>query len=523
MADIEAPSFSLCESVADFEAPSFSLGIELDAGDLPSSARRDPEATPQTLIASSLTYEAKEFEPELIISSPDSPKQFRSNEAEVFYPKRPNSSLDLVKELQSSEPEPAVHVLNRLRRGPSQSASKVKCKLSRDNEDDIEDISSEEDYPNADDYPSTQNHFACSSSRLSLHGRGVLTSQLTNDRRSEKPSVASDASLLSSFDGNSNKKAFPRITISPIRKFQLLDSDSDDPSSSKDVPTSVKKVASAQVKVSHSVLEIHEQKGGKNLKIPQSQSLWKDFSAKESVKLKTPALDEFCKEYFSTVNARNPVQCQREDSNSSTSKLFVSDSCLIDGFDHIQENAAHKIVHRHDNVGDPLPPAYGYFYHDDQRIRDLVRRRLPYFCPLGAANFGGNCRSDEVLIDYMSQFGQRGGQNQPRSTLNEGNEGSSKKKRKTQSKGKAKRAPQTSDGWVNPKSEVNPPKDAGKRRVSADGVSSGHWYTGEDGRKVYVTKNGQELTGQTAYRHYRKESGMGYKRKKKPVAKKKMR
>ncbi|GLT59384.1 hypothetical protein SLA2020_322050 [Shorea laevis] len=65
----------------------------------------------------------------------------------------------------------------------------------------------------------------------------------------------------------------------------------------------------------------------------------------------------------------------------------------------------------------------------------------------------------------------------------------------------------SSEGWVDPKSSAAVPKNAGKRRVHANGQSAGHWYTSPEGRKVYVTKTGQELTGQIAYRHYRKESG----------------
>ncbi|MCI15437.1 hypothetical protein A2U01_0036575 [Trifolium medium] len=38
---------------------------------------------------------------------------------------------------------------------------------------------------------------------------------------------------------------------------------------------------------------------------------------------------------------------------------------------------------------------------------------------------------------------------------------------------------------------------------------------------VYVSKNGQELTGRNAYRHYRKESGSGFKKSKKKTSAKK--
>lgn len=42
------------------------------------------------------------------------------------------------------------------------------------------------------------------------------------------------------------------------------------------------------------------------------------------------------------------------------------------------------------------------------------------------------------------------------------------------------------DRWVTPNSRTSVPTDFGKRRVHAGGSQSGsgHWFTGEDGRKV---------------------------------------
>ncbi|KAI8006678.1 hypothetical protein LOK49_LG07G03368 [Camellia lanceoleosa] len=57
---------------------------------------------------------------------------------------------------------------------------------------------------------------------------------------------------------------------------------------------------------------------------------------------------------------------------------------------------------------------------------------------------------------------------------------------------------------------VGVPKDAGKGQVHTTGRSSGHWCMGPDGKRVYVSENGQELMGKIAYRHYRKESGAGF-------------
>lgn len=41
-----------------------------------------------------------------------------------------------------------------------------------------------------------------------------------------------------------------------------------------------------------------------------------------------------------------------------------------------------------------------------------------------------------------------------------------------------------SENWVNPKSCAGVQKNAGGRKVQAVSGPSGHWYTGQDGRRV---------------------------------------
>lgn len=73
---------------------------------------------------------------------------------------------------------------------------------------------------------------------------------------------------------------------------------------------------------------------------------------------------------------------------------------------------------------------------------------------------------------------------------------------------------ETSQGFINRKckTEKGVPKDADKRRVQADcqAADAGHWFTISDGKRVYVGKNGQELTGRAAYTLFKKESGAGF-------------
>lgn len=81
-----------------------------------------------------------------------------------------------------------------------------------------------------------------------------------------------------------------------------------------------------------------------------------------------------------------------------------------------------------------------------------------------------------------------------RSQFNNGdpprNQGTGRKDKKKGSRGKVKlrasnaQEPSCVDNWVNPRSSVPVPTNVGKRRVSANGKSSGCWYTGTDGRKV---------------------------------------
>ncbi|KAK1580806.1 hypothetical protein Q3G72_000307 [Acer saccharum] len=117
----------------------------------------------------------------------------------------------------------------------------------------------------------------------------------------------------------------------------------------------------------------------------------------------------------------------------------------------------------------------------------------------------GNQQPSASDIDYMSQFSNGGASNQ-KGTQKANNNRSTTRGRNSRASG----------GWVDPKSSATIAKDAGKRRVHASGgQSAGHWYTSPEGRKVYLSKNGQELTGQIAYRQYRKENGAGFRKSKK--------
>ncbi|KAF6168071.1 hypothetical protein GIB67_011456 [Kingdonia uniflora] len=202
--------------------------------------------------------------------------------------------------------------------------------------------------------------------------------------KAQRVTPASSSSISTNLEAGSNKFAFANITTSPLRKFQLIDTDSDEPSANGDRYVGIYKVnASATEKQSN----------------PTSQSVTTNQQMKAKISI-------------------NNLQNQR-------------------------------------------------------------------------------------------QFGQ-GGNNTQYSNAKGSNKG-----RETSRNSNASPVSEPSRSWLNPKNCPNIPKDAGKRRVHADGQSSSHWYTGQGGKKVYVTKAGQELAGQNAYRHYRKESRGGFKRSRK--------
>jgi len=197
----------------------------------------------------------------------------------------------------------------------------------------------------------------------------------------------------------------------------------------------------------------------------------------------TPALDDFCSEYFKSVQDSRPSQ-QKEVNSFSGSKVPRPYNSVGETREHFQHQSSSSRVVLEENLTDSHPPAMHYFFHHDQMVQKLVRERLQHFVPIGAETSQGNEYGVEENLNYRSQFGQCGDAN---------------------------------GRWVTPNKTTSVPTDFGKRRVHAGGTQSGsgHWFTGEDGRKVYVSKNGQELTGRGAYQQYKKESGKGFRKFKK--------
>ncbi|KAJ7963829.1 Rho GTPase-activating protein [Quillaja saponaria] len=485
--------------MADYEPPSFSLGLDL-------CHDSEPQITDLCHSAQKLVpNNEEELGPQVIDSDPE------------------------------MGPEPPTQILKRLKRGPSAGLSSAKKKEEPqsccDGDDDIEDFSSQDDLIEVNMHLSTQKHSVCSSSKISLNGSGVLTTQSSSQWKERKRKQVSDLPASDRLETGCKNLMFPKLT-SPLRRFQLIDSDSDDPSFSEDVSREAHKIGSPLKKQKNfpgNFVASMGQNRRESTSRPQNEDLWKDFCQMKNSRIPTPALDEVCEEYFHSP-AQRPgigVSVSNKESFHGTTDSFQNDEQLWDS-------------------SNPLPPAHLYFFHDDPRIGKLVRDRLPNFSPLGVVN-RMNQWPNASIIDYMGQFSNGeaskrqgtqkscvekgstrdrnksevsnvGGWVEPKNIYPLINGESSKQKptkrnsfKKSSVKGKnisdqsnSVRNLYASESWVEPQSCANMPKDAGKRRVQASGQSVGHWYTASDGKKVYVSRSGQDLTGQSAYRHYRK-------------------
>lgn len=231
----------------------------------------------------------------------------------------------------------------------------------------------------------------CSTSKVPLHGRGVITTQSSSQRKERKKKIVSDVPASASIEKSQNEKMFPRLTNSPLRRFQLIDSDSDDPSVSEDVSRMPHKIDLSSKKQQPNPgpsASASEKRQKASDGMPQNVDFWKDFSPVKSFHIPTPALDEVCEEYFCTVKDKNIAE--NPGSKACSQRNSSSD-----------ETTNGQNIEKSWNFAGPLPPAHYYFFHKDGRIRKLVRDRLPHFFPLGAIEDGGNQHYGASVIDYM--------------------------------------------------------------------------------------------------------------------------
>ncbi|VAH36823.1 unnamed protein product [Triticum turgidum subsp. durum] len=487
----------------DFTAPSFSLGLDLDD---PTPADADDGGDPREEARGLRRGPAPGYE------APDAPSfSLGIDDDDNFVA---GGALDP----DPLPPQPETNRLKRLRRGPAprsmappppplppppppRAAPPLATEASPDfsrkaaplgdigsYEDEIEDFSDEE--PPRGMTPSVGSCRTSSNSKFSLLNRSVLMTQSTSKAKTTKSTPMSNSVASKPLEESCTKKLLPKITISPLRKIYFVDSDTDSDDNRKQ--SKPKKPMSPIKKRQESVHKYMQKKpvSQQNSKsegstvVQKSEDILKDSWA-------TPALDDFCSEYFKSVQHSTPSQ-QTKTNSFSGSKVSRPYSSVSEIGEHFQHESTSTGVVLEENLTDNHPPAMHYFCHRDQMVQNLVRERLKHFVPIGAGTSEGNEYIVEENLNYSrSQFGQSSGAN---------------------------------DRWVTPNSRTSVPTDFGKRRVHAGGSQSGsgHWFTGEDGRKVYVSKNGQELTGRDAYKQYRKESGKGFRnfKKKKSTVKK---
>ncbi|KAK7320385.1 hypothetical protein VNO77_29807 [Canavalia gladiata] len=470
----------------------------------------------------------------------------------------PPSPTQLSNSYSHSDPDPPRRILKRLRRGPPPSVrNQSDPPPCFDADDDIEEFSSQEDLDQVHALSSTWNHSVCSSSKVSLNGCGVLTSQSCSNSRERKRKQVSDIPASSRLETGRNGLVFQKLTTSPLRMFQLLDSDSDD-SLDEDVKvTGVNKVEPTSEELTcnrNDPFSSLKEVGKTSFDVRRNEDLWKDFSPVKNVSVPTPAFNELCEEYFCSAK-REEVEKSGVDISEGHNERYagVNFSCRRD--QQLWES------------GDPLHPSHRYFFHEDPKIQRLVRSRLCNFSPLGVIN-RVNQQPNFSNIDYMGQFSNGGASNmqgvqigyansstrgknkskrligqetfnasggwvdpkvvsfghgetsRKKATKRNGAKNSVSKSKNKTDKSNSASVSHASANWVEPKSCTSMAKDAGRRRIQASGQTTGHWFT-SDGRKVYVNKNGQELTGQSAYRQYQKERGAAFKKSKKKTGAKK--
>lgn len=229
-------------------------------------------------------------------------------------------------------------------------------------------------------------------SKLSLHR--VLSSRSTNKLKTPIVSSASNASTLTNLEASKRKKFSANLTISPVRKIQLVDSDSDDPSSEYEEFDTFKQAKGHCSTQSNAGKE--KKKALFSAKNTQKEGFWKDFRLKQNVEIATPALDEFCEEYFRSQ--KEPCSGRQKDGSAGASNSRKTHLDYFEG--HCQKSISRTSEQNWDQ-SHAQPPAYHYFFHADVRIQKLVRERLPHFVPLCAGDDRGNQQFGAENLDYM--------------------------------------------------------------------------------------------------------------------------
>uniref|UniRef100_A0A0D9W9S1 Uncharacterized protein n=1 Tax=Leersia perrieri TaxID=77586 RepID=A0A0D9W9S1_9ORYZ len=495
------------------DAPSFSLGLDDEDDDLVIGGSHRKQARPQVtpLARTSLGIVEDDDDDDFVLAGAQ--QQQRRHEALVPDPVPPPSETSRFKRLRrgpappSQAPKPAPVATDE----SPVVTSKATLGDVGSWEDEIENFTDEERSRN-DMPPSGGSCITSSNSKFSLMTRGVIMCPSTSKSKvfTHKPNYPASKSL----EESCSKKLLPRIKLSPMRKIHLLDSDTDS-DDNKGKPNLQQK-----------------DKSQANAAACNSETGMTDSWA-------TPALDEFCNEYFKSVKDPKPSQ-RKEGSGFCGPKVMHSNYSVSENGGHFPHQSTPNGATLENDSTNSQPPAAHYYFHHDPLVRESVHQRLKHFVPLGVDSNRGDDQSTpngailengltnshppavhyyfhhdplvrELVHQRLKHFVPLGVD----SNRGDDQDGTGNLRYRSQ----LDRSAADNDRWVTPNRRTSVSTEVGKRRVNTSGMSgSGHWFTGEDGKKVYVCKNGEELTGRAAYRQYTKESGKGFRQSNKKMS-----
>ncbi|XP_068638708.1 uncharacterized protein [Aristolochia californica] len=299
----------------------------------------------------------------------------------------PSFSLGL--DLEDENPLPA---LKRPKQGP---ATQLPAAVSQESvqqpnvDDEMEDFSSKLDHIRGK--PGCgQTSSACSSSKFTLPGHWILINQSTSKSNAHKSFPASNASNTGSLDSSGIKGIFPNLTISPLRKIQFLDSD--DPSMNNSDASDVRNVGAP----SEDIVRTYSTYDQESI-IESNICARSDLVQTKRIHSATPAVDQFCEEYFTSMKGKGKDQRKKIDVDAGSSNSLVSVYCMTAGCFQSKEVLDNRNYHW--NLPNPAPPAYRYFNHGDPRVRKLIHNRIPNFSPVGVVNNRENQHSENHSWD----------------------------------------------------------------------------------------------------------------------------
>ncbi|KAH7301429.1 hypothetical protein KP509_23G026000 [Ceratopteris richardii] len=164
---------------------------------------------------------------------------------------------------------------------------------------------------------------------------------------------------------------------------------------------------------------------------------------------------------------------------------------------------------------------------NDPRVANLLHLRFPHFLSLSALKTGNFGDVDHIFIDYENQFmGSKAASREsgPGNLKKQSRQKSAPVERKKAVQRNQRHAIADNDGWIqsgarHSVSSFKNSQNAGQASQNPynDDTSitgPGHWIT-ENGRRIYVTKDGRKLSGSSAYRQHMKDSGKHSKKTKK--------